>query len=217
MPGAWEIRQQNSVLAAVIHTDNTTIAWAFGLRNLIIPGRIFGLAGMPYDHARNLACQQALASGASYIFFLDSDVIPPNDAILRLISHNQPIISGMYCRRSPPVGVPVMLNGNQWITNFPKGHVIEVELVGAGCLLIHRSVLENLPPIRPGHHWFDWRVNMQGFLPNQECLSEDFAFCSHARKNGYKILVDTSIECKHVGFSQSEHNKFIALDSNIMA
>ena len=49
MPGAWELRQQSSVLCAILHTDNTTVAWALGLRNLILPGGIMPIAGMPYD------------------------------------------------------------------------------------------------------------------------------------------------------------------------
>lgn len=178
MAGAWEIKEQNSVLCAILHTDNTTIAWAFGLRNLIIPGPPpLGLAGMPFDHARNLAAMRALEAGVDWCFYLDSDVIPPHDAILRLISHQQPIMSGLYCRRSPPAAVPVMIKNGQWVTEYKQGSIVEVDLVGAGCLAIHRSVLESLPPQSPGHHWFDWRVDMQGVRPAHECLSEDFTFC----------------------------------------
>lgn len=190
------------------------MAWAFGLRNLIFPGEFVALAGMPYDHARNVGAMKAIELGASHIFYLDSDVIPPRDAVLRLLAHNQPIISGMYCRRSPPASVPVMLRGNQWITQFPQGKVIEVDLVGAGCLLIQTDVLAKLPPQRDGSHWFDWRVDCphlaaQGLPP----LSEDFTFCHHARQKGYKILVDTAIKCRHVGFAQADYGVFEPLDS----
>lgn len=47
--GCWEIQQRNKVLCAILHVDTTTIAWALGLRNLIIPGPIMPVAGMPYD------------------------------------------------------------------------------------------------------------------------------------------------------------------------
>lgn len=214
IPGFWEIQNQYSVIGCILHTDNTTMAWAFGFRNLQFPGEFIGLAGMPFDHARNAASMKALEVGATHLFFLDSDVIPPRDAVLRLLAHNQPIISGMYCRRSPPASVPVMLKNNQWITQFPQGKVIEVDLVGAGCLLIQRDVLANLPPQRPGKHWFDWRVDLpdlqgQGLRP----LSEDFTFCEHARKHGYKILVDTSIKCRHVGFAQADYGVFEPLNA----
>lgn len=207
MPGSWEISSY-SVLVAVLHTDNVTFAWSKGLRNLIIPnGDVFGFAGMPYDMARNTACMQALSLGCSHIFFLDSDVIPPHDTILRLLSYNHPFISGLYCRRSPPHGIPVMIRNGSWVTEFPQGQLVEVDLVGAGCLLISTQLLASCPPQRPGSHFFDWRVNLAGLLPPDQCLSEDFTFCKHLReKIGIKILVDTSIVCQHVGLSSFTYN-----------
>lgn len=214
MAGSWEIRNQAAVLGAILHVDHTSIAWAFGLRNLALPGQIIGLAGMPYDMARNTACMRALEAGATHLFFLDSDVIPPKDAVYRLLAHNAPIVSGMYCRRSPPHGVPVMIRNGAWVTEFPQGATIEVDLVGAGCLLIRRDVLENMPPQRQGAHWFDWRVNMQNLLPPGDCLSEDFTFCLHARRAmGLKILVDTSIVCKHIGLAEAGYGTFNPLDT----
>lgn len=215
MPGAWEIPP--SVLCCILHTDNTTVAWAFGLRRLIIPGPFqepVALAGMPFDHARNVAAMRTLESGADYCFMFDSDIVAPADAILRLIAQKKPIVSGMYCRRSPPVAVPVMIRGGQWVTQFPKNALIEVDVVGAGCLLIAREVLEKLPPQRPeaGKHWFDWRVDMQGLLPQGECLSEDFTMCIHAKRHGYQIFVDTSIQCKHIGYAESKYASFGPLD-----
>lgn len=213
MPTAWEIAEQRKVLCAILHVDTTTIAWAFGLRNLIVPGPIIAVAGMPYDHARNSACMKALEMGAEWLAFLDSDVIPPPDAFLRLMSHNQPLISGVYFRRSPPHGIPVMLKRYggpdgpaAWVQNLPPSGLMEVDLVGCGCMMIHRSVLENLPAIEPGHHWFCWRVDRHGVLPPEDCLSEDFAFNRHCQKHGYKIYVDCSVRCKHVGFAQAGPN-----------
>src|SRR5207249_1057322 len=142
------------------------------------------LAGMPYDHARNAAAMMSLDGGFSWCGFLDSDIIPPRDAFVRLMAHNLPICSAVYSRRSPPAAIPVMLKNGQWITEYPANSLIEVDLVGAGCIVIHRSVLQALPPQRPGKHWFDWRVDMRGILPPGECLSEDFTFALHSRKNG---------------------------------
>ena len=213
MASSWDIKAGNSVLCAILHVDTTTIAWAFGLRNLIIPGPPpVGLAGMPYDHARNVACRMALDNGCEYVFFLDSDVVAPRDTILRLMRHKLPFISGIYCRRSPPHGVPVMQRNHQWVTQFPPNAVIEVDVVGSGCLLIHRSLLESLPPQRPGKPWFDWRVDMQGLLPQEECMSEDFTLCSHIKKNGGKILVDTSVRCKHIGYAEADYGSFTPLE-----
>lgn len=214
MPGAWELRQMQSVLVGILHVDQTTIAWSFGLRNLQIPGTVMGASGMPYDHGRNEIVKAALHHGFQHVMMLDSDVIPPNDAILRLLARNEPIISGVYCRRSPPAGVPVMMKGKEWVTQYPANAVIDVDLVGAGCLLVHRSVFERLPPQRPGKPWFDWRVDLKdtGLYPPNECLSEDFSFCRHAKTHGFSIKVDTAVQCRHIGYAQATYGSLVPLE-----
>lgn len=211
MAGSWEIRQQNQVLVGILHCDLTSIAWAFGLKHLQIPGRIAPAAGMPYDMARNVLCEATLQGGFDYCFMLDSDVIPPNDAILRLMRHNLPLVSGVYHRRSPPHGIPVMLKGGSWVTQYPPNSLIEVDYVGAGCLLMRRDLLEQMvaKPIAPerGKIWFDWRVDNAVNLPQGEALSEDFVMNLHVRRNlGVKVMVDTSILCRHVGLAEATYN-----------
>lgn len=216
MAGCWE--SQASVLCCILHTENTTMAWSLGLRNLIIPGGILPLSGMPFDHARNAGFMATLDSGASHCFFLDSDVIPPRDAVLRLLARKKPIISGVYHRRSPPHGIPVMLKNRQWITQYPKNEVIEVDLVGAGCLLVQRDVIQKMPPIRKdaGKHWFSWQTDMKDLLPDYECLSEDFAFNYYVKKSlGIPTLVDTSIICRHVGYAEATYNSLLPLRTEV--
>jgi len=216
MPGAWE--PNYNVMVAILHVDVTTIAWSLGLRNLQIPGAVVPLAGMPYDHSRNVACQHALSNPFSHLFFLDSDVVPPADALLRLLAHNKPIISGMYCRRSPPHGLPVAIKNGAWLNQLPSPNdpnkVIEVEYVGAGCLLIKRQVLEVMAakpdPTCPWKPWFSWKVDAQGHLPREDCLSEDYVFSRRAKQVfGIPTLLDTSLRCRHVGLAEAGLGSFI--------
>ncbi len=204
MAMAWDIKEANKVFTAILHVETTTIAWAFGFRQLQLPGPVVPYTGMPYDHARNAAAMNAIESGCEYLFFLDSDVIPPPDAVPRLIARRQLIISGIYARRSPPVSYPVMMRNGQFVTNYPPNAVIDVDVVGCGCCLIHRSVLEKLPPIRPdiGKHWFSWQVDQKDFVEPHMATSEDYTFNHWCRKHGIPISVDTSIVCKHIGFSE---------------
>lgn len=204
MAGAWEIQQQNQpqVLVATLTRELVTAAWAGGFRNLIVPGSFTFLSGMPFDMARNTACKKLIEVGWEWLFFLDDDTIPPPDAIIRLMKHQQPIVSGLYYRRNNPI-CPVMLRdvpggGRQWITEYPKDSLIQVDFVGSGCMLIHRSVLDKVP-----YPWFDWRVDRYD-LPENERMSEDFAFCLEARKVGYKVIVDTLIICRHAGLCESK-------------
>jgi hypothetical protein len=218
MPGAWEI-SQNKVLLAFLHTDLVSVPWALGFRNILpydMP--ILPLAGMPYDMARNTACKAMLENNFEYLFFLDSDVVPPRDAIFRLMAHRKPFISGLYFRRSPPHAVPVMIKGPSWWVDYPRGALVEADLVGAGCLLIHRSFLESVPHQRPeiGKTYFDWRVDMQGLQlpPDLPPLSEDFTLCVHAKRHGIPTLVDTSIVCRHIGLAEASDGSFVPANAN---
>ena len=203
--GAWELKARKKVLVGILHTDVVPMAWALGFRNLQIPGDVLPVAGRPYDDARNYACQVALDNDYEYVFMFDSDVVAPNDTILRLMVHNKPIISGVYYRRSPPSSVPVMIKHGQWVTDYPPNALIEVDWCGAGCLLIHRSLLECYRG-RPGCRWFDWRVNYRGtgVYPDETCMSEDFTFMALLKRDyGIPTIVDTSIQCRHVGWGES--------------
>lgn len=216
MPGWWEQRQRESVLAYTLHTDTVTVAWAMGIRRLQLPGQFIAVAGMPFDHARNSACMACLERGFDWLFSLDSDVIPPPDAVLRLMAHRQPIISGVYHRRSNPAGVPVMQRPlGQWVRQYPPNKVIEVDTVGAGCLLIHKSVLERLPPQRPqaGKHWFNWAVDCPPEHNPVAPMSEDYTFAQWSIKHGYKVLVDTSVQCLHVGYAQFGYGSAVPLET----
>lgn len=212
---SWEYKQSRRVMAAVIHTEATSVAWALGIRNLLphdMP--IIPYAGMPYDHSRNTAVQNFLSSDYEHLFFIDSDVVVPSAGVLRLLEHRKPIVSAMYCRRSPPHALPVMIRHDVgWVTNFTPGTTIDVDLVGAGALLVHRRVFEDVPPQRPGKPWFDWRVDLKGHMPDGACLSEDFTWCSHVKNYGFQIWVDTSIVCKHIGAAQAGPGTFLPCET----
>jgi hypothetical protein len=210
MPGAWEIGRP-SVLVATLTRELVSTKWAVGYRNLQLPpdaGTTIK-SGAPFDTARNMACEDVLQHNFTWLFFLDDDVVTPPDAYHRLAAHGKDIISGLYYRRAEPI-VPVMMKNNDkgqavWITQWsPPRSLIEVDLVGAGCLLIHRRVLERMKP-----PWFEWQIGREDpkadpTKPPQNRLSEDFAFCQKAKREyGFSVFVDTSIECEHIGLAES--------------
>jgi glycosyltransferase involved in cell wall biosynthesis len=204
MPGAWELTQ-NEVVVAVLTRETVHIAWALNFRNFILPNEsaVIVLAGMPFDHARNEAVERALENNFKYIMFVDDDIIMPPDTFVKLRSHDVDIVSGVYYRRSEPLNV-CMLRYEQTkegqtishVKEYKLNELIEVDFVGAGCLLIKTDVFKRLK-----YPWFEWRVDHKE-LPPLKKFSEDFAFCETARENGYKINVDTSVQCTHIGHSQ---------------
>jgi hypothetical protein len=198
MAGAWELPR---VLVAILTREIVTTKWASGFRNLHLPEKsdVVFLSGMPFDHARNHAVQLALDHGFTHLFFLDDDVIPPPDAISRLTIQGAPITSGLYYRRAAPL-LPVALyeteQGPAHIVEFP-GDLIWADLVGAGCLLIETDVLRKIPA-----PWFQWTIDRHDLPESQRC-SEDFYFCRRAREYGFKIVVNSTVRCQHVGLSSS--------------
>jgi hypothetical protein len=207
MPGAWE-RTQPTVMLAILTREIVATKWAMGFRNLVLGDRggegsnITFEQGAPYDVMRNRACEKALLLGHQWIMFLDDDVVPPADAFARLVAHGADVISGLYYRRNPPICPVAMIfqDGTPtWVTSWnPPGATVEVDLVGAGCLLIHRRVLERTP--RP---WFEWETDKPEHAGKIGTMSEDFAFCVHAKKAGFRIYLDTSVHCEHIGLGAS--------------
>jgi len=165
-------------------------------RHLILPTP--GVQGI--DRARNYLVQRMIDLKYDSIFFLDDDVVPPPDAVRRLFSRNLPVVSGLYRRRIEPF-LPVALYDTKPypspLGNYEPGALIEVDLVGAGCLLVQRKVFEFIP--KP---WFEWRQNRED-LPEGDRVSEDFAFCRKLRTVGIKTVLDTAIQCDHLGYGQS--------------
>lgn len=208
MSGAWE-QPRPSVLLAILTREIVTTKWAIGFRNLWLPehsGVVFK-SGAPFDVARNAACEDMLRGGYEWLLFYDDDVIAPGDLFHRLTRHNKDIVSGLYYRRQEPI-CPVAMtfqNGQPtWLTRWsPPECLLEVDLVGAGCLLIHRRVIE-----RMSTPWFVWEIGKEdpAVPKTRSAMSEDFTFCLRAKEAGFKIHLDTSIRCQHVGIGQSDSN-----------
>ncbi len=142
---------------------------------------------------------------------LDSDCIPQPDAILRLLARGKDFISGVYHRRSPPHGLPVFITDGAWGhgRRGPDG-LLDVDVVGAGCLLLSRRLLESLPwsDERRGKRWFDWQSDLPG-----GGMSEDFTLCRNARAAGHRVYVDPTVVCRHVGHAEAGAGTLKPLES----
>lgn len=168
--------------------------------------------GALVDRARNRLIEQMRdhPMKPTHIFFMDADIVPSPDALTRLLSHGLPIVSGLYRRRLPPYEPMAFVKRpppqspssakqpHFGVVRRGKGKVLQpismkgprlrnVDVVGAGCLLIRREVFEKVPA-----PWFtsEWR--------EEGHLSEDFSFCEKARKVGYRIAVDTAVRPLHL-------------------
>lgn len=138
-----------------------------------------------YD-AREGAAKYFLESDNDYLLFLDSDMMPSRDMLLKLIEHDKPIVSALAFRRVPdyePCIFKIVKDERvEMYRDYPKG-LIEVAGVGMACTLIKKEVFEKVP-----QPWF---------TPGK--LGEDLSFCRRANEAGIPIYCDTNLICKHVG------------------
>jgi hypothetical protein len=226
MPAAWELIKpvdangqpipQRLLAVCIPHTGEVSSEWAMKLREIQFPAgtQLFMSRGMPIDVTRETMVKSALDQGFEWIFFLDSDVILPPNAFENLFSHHLPIINGMYKAKKPggffwAVWMKVKTPDNKeafapvatW-----TGRTIECDVIGTGCMLVHRSVFEKIRATYPHIPWFFWAKERSSEIldamklpdPLLREVSEDFFFCLLAKKCGYQIIVDTDVKCKHI-------------------
>lgn len=170
----------------------------------------------PHDYARNVAVSSVLKDDrVEKLWFIDSDVIP-NPGCVKLVQHDADIV-GCPCpvvKRyegllrpqettyvfSDKKGMfdPVHLNGEG---------ICEVDSLGMGMTVIHKRVLSDPKmwlPNKAGsyktkkksleHILFRHSYNPDGSM----AVGEDVDFCGRAKKLGYKVLADSSVQAGHI-------------------
>jgi GT2 family glycosyltransferase len=188
-----------SVLIGIPHRDQVLVdpkfitglfANLFALLEAGISVGLHQVFGHPLDHVRNSMVNYFLGqTKATHLFFLDDDILLHADAITRLLKHKAPIVSGLYKERRQEhryivIDTPRGRDGKLrfYFRRAPKNRLVACDVVPAGCLLVERSVFQRLQ--RP---WF--HIDKQ--------YGEDVYFSLCARKAGYRILVDTAVDCLH--------------------
>ena len=155
-----------------------------------ICGRMF----TPMNRERIM--ESALQIGADYVFMVDDDMVFKQDIFERLYRHKVDVVAALAFTRNPP-HLPVLYqsrNGwdeilhrdffiTEWIKNYPKNKLVEVDAVGFGCVLIDTKCVKNMKP------------------PYFMCSSgtgEDIFFCLKAGEAGARIFCDTSTKVGHL-------------------
>ena len=161
---------------------------------------IFGPNGeRPVAYAKNLCIEKFLEGSCDYIWFIDSDTVPPLNALDLLLEAKVDVISGVvrqHVRDSDGVIRPLpmicrMVPGGLLTVRGGEG-VEEIDACGAACLLIHRSVFDRVP----GPPWFE-----QGSWGEKR--GSDFNFCEQLREVDVPIYCHFGVYCTHhkeVGF-----------------
>lgn len=180
--------------------------------------------------SRNALAQRFLKSGAQWSLWLDSDIAAPIanpewyrwvtgstvvsddhtrfDVLQRLLSHNKPIVGGIYASRRwrgqlviQPEIKPRSHEDKLLCNDLRKGlghGIVDVDWVGFGCCLVHREVFVEIEhrfkDLAPQSEFAPWRY----FQPERD-EGEDEAFCLRAKQCAIPIWLDTDLVCGHIG------------------
>lgn len=196
---------------------------------------------MATDHNRNLIVENFLKTDSEWLFWIDADTIVPIGSVERLLATGKKFISGLYYAKHPPHNpiayykagenyMPINGEGRVW----ERGEILEVESVGFGCMLTHKSIFEDIKKnfipkqIAGGGLTLVHKDDVSEAIPNltqklhgdmlvqqvsdpQEVFNykfpyfalefgrtEDIWFTEKAKRVGYQVYLDTSIECGHL-------------------
>lgn len=166
-------------LTQLKHPPNTRVDWALCT---------------DMTRGRNMLVERSLEMGSEWILFMDDDHVFPSDILLRLLSHDQPIVGSLYLRRHSPFAPNAFLHLNDDfsyqpidLTTLPQEGLLKVKAVGTAGMLIRSEVFREI-----AEPWFEYgQVGKWG-------ASEDIVFCEKAAEAGFEVFVDLGAKLGHM-------------------
>jgi len=168
--------------------------------------------GEKVDVARNYLIEQAIESGAKYMFFIGEDTVVPWDAFDRLHktaeANPHSVITGVYYIKLS--NAMIMVKNNDWISipNVDPGQLIEAWQTGMDCMLIPIELLKEMKAQDPEIPFCCIGTNI-GEIP---FIGEDNFFVHRLHKMGIKLLVDTNVQCLHIDLASGKYTAHPSVD-----
>jgi hypothetical protein len=213
------------IVPSLDHTVSASVAHLFSASQQKngLPGKyLFSNATMAglkgYDFARNCAVKKFLDSPCDRLWMIDDDIMPTLDvfgildADADIVAPLMPTLKWDLAEKefnfhvAYAAGAYWDLNDLSTTTNIDisSGGPVDVDMVGTGCIVIKRDVLED-PRMRypsndlgPDDPPAIFRYHRKS---NGAPLSgEDEDFCVRARRLGYRVQLHTGIETGHLDF-----------------
>lgn len=171
--------------------------------------RLVGSSLIP--KARNILAAEFRETDCSHLLFLDSDLTFQPEDPLTLLSREVSVIGGYYARKTPG---PAVWNVRTCPDNPPAYRVSGIQPlagIGAGFLLIFRSVFETL--INQFGDELAYQADGSGRLEYDffpvgvrkdadgvpRYFGEDYGFCALCEAGGVGVFGDPSVKLGHIG------------------
>lgn len=180
-------------------------------RHLNNPGGWANLhSGPNVSMARNAMVTTFLGGSADWMLMLDTDIVFPPFLVSLMVKRAREleatVLSGLYWGmrgNADGPGATAFPVAYLSVTDNPDdlgplkmlpAQPIPVDGVGAGCLLVHRSALEDLraAEVNPVFPYFQETVR------SGHIMSEDLEFCLRLGEAGHQVWFDPTIEVGHM-------------------
>jgi hypothetical protein len=155
-------------------------------------GDVLFSEGALVDEARNHLVRQAFENNpeVTHLMWLDSDILPPADAVERLLAHDRQVVGGIYHQKEHPHH-PLVYDLDPYRlveSSFSGGDLRKVGGLGLGCALVRAEVYQ-----RMSQHYRDIR-----WYELSHGVGEDVHFFERCRQIGVEIWLDPTVRCGHV-------------------
>lgn len=150
--------------------------------------KIYNSWGRAVDDSYNHIVQTALEDRADYIITVEDDTFPQKDALVKLMNllreNPNSAVGAWYPKKEKArQGVHIVLKNGKRQQMDADGTVQEAYTMAMGCSIFPIEMFMKIP-----FPWFKTTAN----------LSQDSFFSQLAREAGYRLLVDTSVRCRHI-------------------
>lgn len=164
------------------------------------------------QRARNSLIKLALDGGYDDLFFIDSDTEWEPEWFFRLLERPEPIVGGALIKKTSKEEYTVKLLDKILKLSEDK-KLIQADGVGTGFLKISKFALEKLWAASDIYtsEGEEHRMVFDIKVENGDLISEDYVLCNKWQGLGYKVWLDPSITCNHIGIKKftGNLNKFL--------
>lgn len=172
------------------------------------------IGGESVDVARNYLIESVLETDAKYMLFVGEDTVLPWDGFMRLheTAEKNPdamVVGVYYIKLSIPM---IMIQQDDYIVpaDVTPGKVFEAVQTGLDAALIPINLLRKLKEKDPDLPFACIANNIEG-IP---FIGEDNFFVHRWRNAGFKLLVDTNVQCLHVDLENGKYTAHPDIDLN---
>lgn len=157
-----------------------------------------GVTDRSYTHSAQNALVKDFLSipDATHLFLTESDMILPDDCIIKLLALDKDMASGLYFLRHGN-GQPCLYKktfvhrDNKFLHSpvslFPTSEPFRIDCSGVGCVLIKRKVFETVE-----FPWFDLKEANYG---------SDMYFYTKTKEAGLELWVDPRVLCCQIDYT----------------